>query len=355
MNHLERIIVKKSIVYQEGELTISMGGTFDNSIVNLLKKTIYGTNGPKYQHTGQELKLQNLKNPIFFTLRKQEDTIGFYCLCEREIWIGTEKYLGYYGRYLAVDENHQGNGYGKLLKKNATEYVESNGTSPSVLYSYIEENNTRSFNISQKMGFKSISTLETIIFSRLYPKSDNRVTRINKVELPEILEKLESQNTHTIFRTFENINYQNNYFVLKENGRIVAGLQANPTRWKIVEMSGIGGKILLNVLPYIPILKRLINPKKYDFLAIEGVFMESDAEGYLYPLIEGVLHHFSMSSALFQLDSQSAILNLFKKRGDLGLLNAMKKDLKTNVMIKSINNKSPVPHGEAYVSSFDFT
>jgi GNAT superfamily N-acetyltransferase len=267
MNHLECIIVKKSVVYQDGEFTITVEKTFDDTILTLLRKTIYGTKGPKYKHTGQELKLQNLKNPLFFTLRKQEDTIGFCCLCEREIWIGTEKNLGYYGRYLAVDENYQGNGFGKLLKKNATEYIESNSTSPSVLYSYIEKNNTRSFNISQKMGFQSISTLETIIFSRLCPKADNRVTRIEEVELPEILEKLESQNTHTILRTFENINYQNNCFILKENGRIVAGLQANPTRWKIVEMEGLGGKILLNILPYIPILKRLINPGKYDFFS----------------------------------------------------------------------------------------
>jgi L-amino acid N-acyltransferase YncA len=355
MNHLDRIVVKKSVIYQEGLFTITVDKTFDNTILALLRKTIYGTKGPKYQHTGQELKLQNLKNPIFFILRKQDETIGFYCLSEREIWVNQEKYLGYYGRYLAIDENHQGNGFGKLLKKKAVEYVESNSISPSVLYSYIEENNTRSFNISQKMGFETISTLETVLFSRLYPTADNRVARIDKVELPEILEKLELQYSHTFLRTFENINYQNNYFVLKENGRIVAGLQANPTRWKIVEMGGVGGKILLNVLPHIPILKRLINPEKYDFMAIEGIFMESNSEEYLYPLIEGVLHHFSMSSALFQLDSQSAILNLFKKRGDLGLLNAMKKDLKTNVTIKSINNKSPVPHGEAYVSSFDFT
>jgi L-amino acid N-acyltransferase YncA len=355
MNHLDPIVVKKSVIYQEGLFTITVDKTFDNTIFALLGKTIYGTKGPKYQHTGQKIKLQDLNNPIFFTLREQGETIGFYCLCEREIWIGTEKYLGYYGRYLAVDKNHQGNGFGKLLKKNATEYVESNGTSPSILYSYIEENNTRSFNISQKLGFTSITTLETVLFSRLYPKVDNRVARIDEVELREILEKLESQNTHTILRTFENINYQNNYFVLKENGKIVAGLQANPTRWKIVEMAGMGGGILLNVLPHIPILKRLINPQKHDFVAIEGIFIETGSDELLYSLIEGVLHQFSVTSALIELDSKSSILEIFKKKQNLGLLNAFKNEIKTHVMKKSFNCNLPIPHGEAYVSSFDFT
>ncbi len=355
MNHLERIIVKNSIFYQEGQITITVGQTFDDFAVALLKKTIYGTKGPKYQHTGQEVKLRDIKNPIFFILRRKDETIGFYCLCEREIGVGTEKYLGYYGRYLAVDENYKGNGYGKLLKKVAVEYVETHGSSPSVLYSYIEENNTKSLIISQKMGFASITTLDTVVFSRLYPKADNRVSRINKIELPAILEKLESQNADTIFRTFENINYQNNYFILKENGRIVAGLQANPARWKIIEMAGLGGKILLKVLPNIPILKRLINPENYDFVAIEGIFIESGSDEFLYPLMEGVLHHFSMTSALFELDSKSKILKIFKDRGNLGLLNAVKKDVKTHVMIKSFNNKLRIPNGEAYVSSFDFT
>ena len=355
MNHLKRINVKKSIIYQAGQVSIMVEQTVDDSVVNLLKRAIYGTKGPKYQHTGQEVKLRDIKNPLFFSLRKQGDLIGFYCLCEREIYVGNENYLGYYGRYLAVDENHQRNGYGKLLKETALKYVEANSTSPSIMYSYIEENNTRSLNISKNLGFTSITSLETIIFSRLYPKADNQVVRLDEAELPQILQKLEAQNAHTIFRTFENINYQNNYFVIEENGKIVAGLQANPVQWKIVEMGGLSGKFLLKILPHIPILKRLINPNQYDFLAIEGIFIEPDSENLLYPMIEGVLHHFAMTSALFELDSKSQVLKLFKQKQNSGLLNALKKEVKTQVIIKSFHCNVPIPHGESYVSSFDFT
>ena len=356
MNHLNRIIVKPLIIHRQGDISIAVGQAFDGEIVNLLKRTIYGTKGPKYQHTGQEMKLNNLKNPIFFTLKNTKEIIGFYCLCEREVMVGVGHYLGYYGRYLAVDEQFQGNNYGTLLKKVAVEYVETNAVSPSIFYSYIEENNTRSLNISKALIFESVSTLETIIFSRLYPKENKNISRLNSTELSTILSKLESHNSTTILRTFENINYQDNYFVIKKKGVIVAGLQANPVRWKIKEMEGIGGKILLKILPHIPILKRLINPEQYDFLAIEGIFMESKYEEYLYDLLEGVLYHFNMTSILIQLDSKSPFLKLFKEKGDLGLLNSMKKDVKTHVMIKAINcNKSVITSGEVYVSSFDFT
>jgi hypothetical protein len=270
--------------------------------------------------------------------------------------VKNEKMLGYYGRYLAVDVHFQGNNYGTLLKKIAIKYVESNSTSPSILYSYIEENNTRSLNISTSLGFESISTLETIIFSRLYSKENKNVLRLNQSEIPTILFKLESQNSTTILRTFENINYQDNYFVIKHEGVVVAGLQANPTRWEIKEMEGISSKILLKVLPHIPILKRLINPDKYDFLAIEGLFIENGYEEYLYDLLEGVLHQSNMTSALIQLDSKSPLLKLLRERKNLGLLNSMKKEFKTHVMIKVINcDKSLIKTGEVYVSSFDFT
>ena len=356
MKHLNRIIIKPLIIYQQGDISISVGKTFDDEIINLLKRTIYGTKSPKYQHTGQEVKLANLQSPIFFTLKNKEKVIGFYCLCEREIMVGAEHYLGYYGRYLAVDEQFQGNNYGKLLKRIAIQYVEANSKSPSIFYSYIEENNTRSLNISKTLGFESISTLETIIFSRLYPQKKVNISHLNLTELPTFLSKLESQNSTTILRTFENINYQDNYFVIKDNDVTVAGLQANPVRWKIKEMEGVSGKILLKILPHIPILKRLINPEKYDFLAIEGIFIESGYEEYLYDLLEGVLHHLNMTSALIQLDSKSLILNLLKEKGDLGLLNSLKKDVKTHVMVKAINcDKSVITAGEVYISSFDFT
>ena len=356
MNHLNKIIVKSLVIHQEGSISISVGQAFDDEIVNLLKRTIYGTKGPKYQHTGQEIKLANLKSPIFFTLKNKEEIIGFYCLCEREVRVGKEIFLGYYGRYFAVDEHFQGNNYGTQLIKLSTEYLEFNCKSQSILYAYVEENNTRSLNVFQNLGFDSISTLETIIFSRLYPKGNSNIYRLNPTEISTILSKLESHNSTTILRTFENINYQDNYFVIRDKGIIVAGLQANPTRWKIKEMEGFSGKILLKVLPHIPILKRLINPEKYDFLAIEGLFVEPGYEEYLYDLLEGVLHQFDMTSALIQLDSQSKFLRLFKKKRDLGLLNSLKKDFKTHVMVRVFNsNSSLIKEGEAYISSFDFT
>jgi hypothetical protein len=51
MNHLNKIIVKPLVIYQEGDISISVGQTFDHEIITLLKKTVYGTKGLSYLHT----------------------------------------------------------------------------------------------------------------------------------------------------------------------------------------------------------------------------------------------------------------------------------------------------------------
>lgn len=344
-------------IYREGELTINYAKSYTQSSIDLLKKAIYGTNGPKYQHFGQSEKLQDLKNPHFFELFLDRKLVGFYCICERDISRGDFKLLGFYGRYLAIDTEYQGNKYGQLLKNEAVKHLESQQKVPAVFYSYIEENNIRSLKISKNEGFVSTSVLKTTIFTRLFPKKAIGFERIDATEIQKIKSLLEGKNIRQSFKNLENIGYQNNYFVIKRNGEIVAGLQANPVKWKIHSMEGLGGFVIMNILPKIPILKRLINPEKYEFLAIEGFYFK-DNPADLCPLLESVLSFFGMSSALFQLDSKDDLLQFFTKKGDLGILNSIKKDTKTYMMIKAIGfdwRQSQLADCATYVSSFDYT
>jgi GNAT superfamily N-acetyltransferase len=347
---------QEKIIFQNQEVKIVLEESPNLEAIELLQKSVYGTNGPKYIHTGQEIKVPNLKNPLFFRLIQEDKTIGYYCLCKRKMVQSQQKIVGYYGRYLAVEANYQGKKYGKLLKEIAVNFVEQNEKSPYVLYSYIEENNTKSLRISEHKGFHSLATLSTTLFTRISPKKNNRLEKLKVSETDEMVALLENSFKDYTLKNFENINYQNNYFVIRNGGEIVAGLQANPVLWKIVEMQGLGGKIIMNLLPNLPIMKKIFNPNAYDFLAIEGVYFKQGFEHELYPLIEGILNHFSIYSALFQLDTNDSLNNIFKQNGNLGILNAMKKDFKTHVMVKSKGIEKLKNEGEiVYVSSFDFT
>lgn len=347
------------VVFAAKDLFIVVESTADESAIALLKRTVYGTKGPRYQHTGQEIKVGDLRNPLFFRLIRGSQTIGFYCLAGREVDTPVGRMKGFYGRYLAVDEEEKGKGYGRLLKAEAAKYVERHSSPPLVLFSYIEEANTRSVRISKTEGFHSVATLETTLFSRLSPKLDGRFGHLDASEHESMLKRLESFYERHTLKTFENINYRGNYFVFREGGEVIAGVQANPVTWRFVSMPGIGGWAMMRLFPLVPGLKKLFNPECYQFLALEGLFLKPGREEALFPLLESALAHFNVSSALFQLDTKDNLLHLLQSSGALGFMNQFKKSITTHVMAKFLSaegeQRFQLADRPVYISSFDFT
>jgi len=136
-------------------------------------------------------------------------------------------------------------------------------------------------------------------------------------------------------------------------------VQANPVLWRIVDMPGIGGKFIMHVLPFIPVMNRLINPDNYRFVALEAIFVKPGHAQELLKLLESVLHHFNVTSALLLLDINSPINKKLKESGKLGIMNSLKKNINTHVMIKAngipTNLIKQFPEQPIYTSAFDYS
>jgi hypothetical protein len=258
-----------------------------------------------------------------------------------------------------VNPVYGGRGLGSLLKTEAVTYIEGRIKQPHLFYSYIEEANSRSMKISNKEEFYSMGLLEATVFSRLYPRKDSRVEPLQENELDAMLALLKSAyHSHTLVY-FDQVYYQQNYFVLKEKGEVIAGLQANPILWRIVDMPGLSGKFIMHILPHIPVMQRLLNPNRYQFVALEAVYVKPGHDKDLLLLIESVLHLFKVTSALLVLDVNSPVNKTLKKNGNLGLMNSLKKKIYTHVMAKP-NGITPeevkaFPHQPIYTSAFDYS
>ncbi len=347
------------IIYAKDQLVITVSKQASKEAIALLKRTVYGTHGPKYQHTGQEKKCLHIADPYFFNLWVNENLAGAYCLSGRVVNIKIGKMKSYYGRYLTIHPQYMGKGYGQLLKRKAVEYMEKVNKQPYLLYSYIEEHNQRSLKISENEGFLSIGKLDTVIFSRLYPKKDKRFQRLNSSELIHMLGLLEEAYKDYCLVNFEQVYYEQNYFILKDQGEIIAGVQANPIEWRIIDLPGLSGKIIIKIVPKIPIVKRLINPNKYQFVALEALYFKAGREADLFKLLESVIAHFQYTSALIVLDEKASICKLLKDSGKLGIMNSLKSNISTLVMIQAngfdaINIKAHESQ-PIYTSSFDYT
>jgi L-amino acid N-acyltransferase YncA len=350
---------KPEHIYKKGNICITVSNIHSIEALGLLKKTIYGTSGPKYKHTGQENKIKDITRPYFFDLKENQTVVGTYCLSGRNVVTGYGTINSFYGRYLAIHPDSAGKGYGSLLKSEAVKYIESTGMQPHLLYSYVEESNTRSMRISNKENFASIGVLEAIVFSRLYPKMDSNFVQLQDKEKEPLLSLLKEAYKDHILVHFDQVFYKQNYFVLKEKGEIIAGLQANPVLWRIVDMPGISGKFILNILPFIPVMNRLINPDNYHFVALEAMYIKPGYDKELIKLLESVLYHFNVTSALLLLDLNSPIYIKLKASGQLGIMDSMKQHIHTHVMVKangmSLDQVKQFVKQPIYTSAFDYT
>lgn len=287
--------------------------------------------------------------------------IGFYLLSKRNITFKNESITGFYGRYLSILPSHSNKGMGHILKTKAVEYVLSllDLREKAIIYSYIEENNKKSLSIS-KNEYSLYSKLKSNIFFRFFPKKHSEFARCNEAELQVVKEKLLSTQSNYSFFFLDNIGYDNNYFIIKEDGKIVAGMQANPTAWKIAKIKGSFG-ILIKIIEKIPVINKVFNSKNYKFVAIESIYLEKGKEKYLYPLLESILNEFSYNTVVLEIDTNNPIQEMLSKDKQLGIIEDYKltTPINTLIMFKTHNIEVSVHDFEhfspALASSFDFT
>ena len=343
-------------VYKEGDLVITVKPALDPAGVALLKRTVYGTNGVRYQHTNQESKIQDLNNPFFFHLHQGGKLVGVYCLDKRPIDLTLGETTGFYGRYLAVDEASSGKGFGHLLKQKAIDYVEAHTPTPFLFYSYIEEKNARSLAISNRQDFRSIAILKTFIFRRYSPVKDQRFAVASETDLNGLTVLLKRFYRQYTFKTFTHIGYKGNYCTLKEDGQIVAGIQANPVSWRFLQMPGLSGWFMMNVLPLLSATRRFFNPACFNFVVLEGLYLKEGRQDLLPVLLESVLAHFGLHSAMCQIDVKDPLITLFGGKA-MGRISGFQQDVKAHVMVKAVGIPENwiLTQRPQYVSCFDFS
>lgn len=99
------------------------------------------------------------------------------------------------------------------------------------------------------------------------------MSRLPAARYPEVRQLMESAYGPYTLVQFDRLFYGGNYFVLEAGGEIVAGVQANPVRWRLVSMPGLSGKLIMHVVPHLPVMGRLIQPDRYAFAALEALYV----------------------------------------------------------------------------------
>lgn len=368
-----------------------------------VKETVINTllgnpNGIRYRLLDTEKKLNETEHLNFFTLRKDGELIYVMALIERITYFQNQACNTYYVRYVTFVEsfashpeaneehNHKnstqskknskleerntaiqqriGNSFLKEgMRKYAEDYpftIQNEDADPQkrLYYAYVEETNTRSLNFTE-FFFERIGTFGVIPFSRLKPAKDVRFSSLNENQADQMMDLLKkTYANHSLFFV-DREDIKQNYFVLTENGRIVAGTRARTSNWKIEQIPGLVGKVFLRIIPAIPYFSRIIFKKRFRFLTLDTLYCEEGREKEFIPLFESLCAERRVYAGLIYLDKSDKFFNKLSGLENMGFLNRMFKNAGGGIMARFVNyneeEKMYFRENPAYLDGYDLT
>lgn len=342
-------------IFYDMDFRIRYSGFATKDVLNVLESTFYGTHGLSYRHRNVRERAGKTLHPHFFTLYKGDNPIGTFCLSERTIINKGYPEKAFYGRYLSILPEYGEKGLGTLLKEKAYNYIRKSEPRSLMIYSYIEEANKHSLNLSRKQGNKRAGCYEVLSFSRFNPKIHSGFSRLEKERIDELKKLFKVNYNDYQMVILDYIGQDNNYFVIRKKGEIIAGVQAVPAHWQFKSMPGLSGFVAQNILPFIPKLSKIFNAKNYHFIAFDSVYVKEGFENLLPFLFESVLAAFNCHSGLYYGDPDSPLTKSFKS-SDRGFLSKIESEIRPMIMISVHNSPShwqPMDKGPFYVSASD--
>ncbi len=305
--------------------------------------------------------MKTVSNPYFANLSIRNRLYGTICFSKRNVYNLGQAHQAFYLRYFTFREssrttnpkNHTRRDPSKI-RGDIVHLLDGEGLDFSgdlILYAYVDADNIRSKRLIDEFGFEKLSNFQVIPFSRISPKKDKQVEIAQKSLYEEIRAKLVETYRSELFVSFESLFNRGDYFIIKDQGKMVCGVQAIPDQWDILEMPGAMGRFLMNIVPKVPILNRLFNPA-YKFVFLESIFCEEVYEHLLEPLFESVLQYYKVNSGILCLDQKSTMYAKVKKI-NLGLTHKMQGEKQIDVVVKTSDHKLISSNAPVSVSGFD--
>jgi len=373
---------EKSILTFHG-LEVKVSDHANEGIMDILNHSVQGSEG------GLRFSLQNIGERIaaykdqirFVSLYKKNKITGTVGACFRLSGLGPLQFPSTYIRYLAFQTTYQSD-ISWRKKEKAVITSESDDTfkqktleifsrphlldlpgifenDKHIMYAFVESMNERSKNLVHQAGFEYIRSFLTVTFSRFSPKPDNRVKKLSDREKPAMRELLGNFYKDYSFFTDMNAFHNNRYYILKEGNEIIAGVCAIPSSYKVYEVPGIWGWIMMEVLPKVPYYRRLFRPGEFRYLVFDAIYCKKGRESSLAALFESACAAEGFNTGITWLDDRSELFDKMRTEVNLGALNRMLNAKPGLVYSRFINltdqEKNRFYDAPAYISGFDFS
>lgn len=349
----------KILLLKEGNFSIWKEQGIPHEAIEFLDSISWGSEGAVYEHKNTAGHFKYITNPYLVSVTEDGSIMATAVFCNPQVTVADKPFNYYYTRYFASSPVIRGRGLVKRLATEVMRSIREGEKQKTIFVGFIERGNKSSYKVSEAAGYHTIGKIKTTGFSRFFPKQSAKISRVTTdVEKQEALALLRHQYHHHALVQFDYLFMHGNYFVLKENKEIVAGCQFHRAHWVVNKMPGLMGKIILQMVPRIPLINQLFNPKKFEFLAFEGLYFKPGHEHLLYELFEGLLAQEKLKSALFWMGENCPFYKNLMHYGKLGLMNKFVKDSDVYIMASYQNMTAEeiytVENSPLYASGFDY-
>ncbi len=147
------------------------------------------------------------------------------------------------------------------------------------------------------------------------------------------------------------------YYVIRDSGRVVAGIQIYHVTWRIVDFGSGVANWTVRLLTKIPWFKRRMDPERLRLLAFDGIYCEKGYESSLYELMEGVLERSGTYLGMLMMDMDSEIYRIYRTRKKLGVVNKLVGTFNADIRVRFINFPDHLRHyfldHPTYIPTYD--
>ena len=343
------------------DLTVEVETTPGEELLTHLHGTTLGQpGGLRYQHTNLLDRLNAPGENYFMYLRKGGKMLGSVGFCGKPAVTAGVAYDSWLIRYVSIkapmravpkkrkektdlkDENKRSTVLGRFIQpvaSNPSQLREGadKEVTPAILYGTIEQKNLRSMNFSAQMGLETVGTFAGFTFSRMWPRKSDRVEQLPGNEEESMLALLkEFYRDYTLFFP-DPLFKDHGYYVIKESGRVIAGLQMYPVTWRIVDFGSGMANRMINIFAKIPWVRKRLNPDEFRLLAFDGIYCEKGYESALYELMEGVLERTSTYVAMLMMDRESNLYRIYNHHQKFGVLHKIMGSFLADIRVRFIN------------------
>lgn len=326
-------------------LNVEVESSPGQEIIDHMHTTLMGQpGGLRYYQTSLEDKMMSGGENYFMYLRKSGKMLGSVGFCGRPSVTDGLAHDSWLIRYFSIkasiqnvpkkrkekddlnDERKKSSIIGDFLQPvfaDPTQLREEkqDPDQPSIIFGIIDQTNLRSMNFSLKVGLETVGVMAGFSFSRLRPRSSTRIEQPRTEERESILNQIrEFYKDYTLFYPDPIFN-NNDYYVIKEGDRMVAGIQTYPVNWTMMDFGSPAANLLVRIITRIPFVKKRFSGKEISFLAFDAIYCEPGHEARLYELMEGVLERTGNYIGMLMMDQQTKVYKIFQTQKKLGIMN----------------------------------